>query len=62
MFTLEQCRKIDPELEGLSDEELLQIRDNFYEITQLAFEAWVEKQHGSKNLEWLLSSPEDSLG
>lgn len=58
MLSLEKCRQLDPELEGLSDEELLQIRDNFYEIAQLGFESWLEKQSGSKNLEWLLPSRE----
>lgn len=61
MLSLEQCRKIDPNLEKLSDEEVVLIRENLYEGAQLALESWVKKNSGSKNLEWLLPILEEEI-
>ncbi len=47
MFTLEQCRKIDPGLERLSDEQLVHIRDCLYGLGELAIKDFVSKG-GSK--------------
>jgi len=41
-------RKIDPQLETLSDAEVEELRASFYEIAQLTFDVWWEK-NGSKN-------------
>jgi hypothetical protein len=48
MLTLEQMRKIDPELGHLSDAELEQIRLALYDAVQLAHEVYVGKKYGSK--------------
>ena len=61
MLSVEQCRKIHPPLEELSDEEVILIRENLYEGAQLALEAWVKKNSGSKNLEWLLPKLEEGI-
>ena len=37
MMSLEQCRKIDPSLNNLSDEELTEIRNALYELGNIAF-------------------------
>jgi hypothetical protein len=48
MLTLEDCRKIDPSLRDLTDEQLRQIRASLYDLGQLAFQSWVSKKYGSK--------------
>lgn len=48
MISIQQLRKIDPELDNLSDEEIIQIRDALYELGQLIFEDW-KKSPVSKN-------------
>ncbi len=48
MLTLEQCRKLDPTLDDIPDDELLIIRDKLYELSTLAFEDWWEEKKGSK--------------
>lgn len=49
MLNIEQCRKRDSELSNLTDEEVLEIRDAFYEFGQLAFERWIKEKNVSKN-------------
>jgi len=49
MLTLEKIRKIDPSLASLSDAEVLEIRDQLYELGQLAFSIWWVKKNGSKD-------------
>jgi hypothetical protein len=61
MLSLEQCRKLCPSLVGLSEEEVVKIRDNLYEGAQLALESWAKKKSGSKNLEWLLPKNTESI-
>lgn len=48
MLSLNQLRKIDPELRNLSDDEVLKIRDSFYELGQIIYEDW-GANGGSKN-------------
>lgn len=48
-MTLAQCRKVAPELNQLSDEDLLEMRDLAYEYAELIFDAWQEQKAGSKN-------------
>lgn len=52
MISLEQCRKIDPKLDNLSDEKLTHIRDLLYEFGYLAMETYIEDKSGSKNIEF----------
>lgn len=40
MLTIEQCRKIQPELRDLTDEEVLEVINDMYGIGELAFEKW----------------------
>lgn len=52
MLSLEQCRKIDPSLKELSDEELLQVCDDLYGLGKLALDNFarvMRKNEGSKN-------------
>ena len=39
MLTLEQCRRIDPDLANLPDEELLALRDKLYAVANTAFDS-----------------------
>lgn len=48
MLSLDQLRKIDPDLANLSDEQLTAIRADLYQTTQLAFEVWWLEKSGSK--------------
>lgn len=51
MLTLEQCRRIDPDLANLPDEELLALRDKLYAVANVALDSptvapfahWLEK-------------------
>ena len=50
MLNFEELRKIDPQLSGLSDKELFDVRAKLYELAQLAFDAQEkEKENDSKN-------------
>jgi len=49
MISLDECKKIQPELVDLSDEEVKKIRDLLYGLGQLVFETWNEKKGDSKN-------------
>ena len=49
MISLDECKKIQPELAGLSDEEVTKIRELMYGLGQLVFETWNEKKSDSKN-------------
>jgi hypothetical protein len=48
-MTLAQCRKVAPELNDLSDEALLELRDLAYQFAELLFDAWHQERLGSKN-------------
>jgi hypothetical protein len=39
MLTLEQCRRIDPDLANLPDEELLALRDKLYAVANTALDS-----------------------
>ena len=49
MISLDECRKIQPELADLPDEEVSKIRELMYGLGQLVFETWNEKKSDSKN-------------
>lgn len=49
MLSLEECRKIDPTLNELTDEQVREIRDALYEFGQLAIDLWLDAKGGSKN-------------
>ncbi len=48
MITIDQARKIEPELKNFTDEEILAVLGDMYGLSQLAFEKWIIKR-GSKN-------------
>ncbi len=48
MLSIEQLRKIDSKLTHLSNDEILEIRDSFYDLGQLIFDDWLENGGGSK--------------
>lgn len=47
MLSIEQCRKIEPALAGLPDEEVLAILTDFTALAQLAFDARIVENGGS---------------
>ena len=49
MLSVEQLRKIDPDLAHLSDDEVLRVRNTFYELGQIMYEDWEAQRGGSKN-------------
>jgi hypothetical protein len=49
-FSLEQCRKKFPELNHLSDEELIEARDEIYELAKLTIKLWRKKCGSNKIL------------
>ena len=49
MLSVEQLRKIDPELKHLSDDEVLQVCNTFYALGQIMYEDWEAQRGGSKN-------------
>jgi hypothetical protein len=48
MLTLEQCRRIDPDLANLPDEELLALRDKLYAVANVALDSL--GRHEASNL------------
>lgn len=50
---------MNPELDELTDEELLELRDALYGFAQLGFEAYVSEKYGSKYPVWLFPINED---
>ncbi len=61
MISIEQCRKNCSLLENLSEEEVLDIRENLYGLGYLAIESFLRSKGGSKNLDWLLSNQEKDI-
>ncbi len=49
MLSVEQARIIDPNLNNLSDEEVLTIMRNIYEIGSLAFDKWNQDKRFQKS-------------
>jgi hypothetical protein len=60
MISIEECRKIDPRLEALSDEQVTKIRDMLYQLGQLAFDTWIENS-GSKLLRGISGLKMDNM-
>ena len=52
-FSLERCRAKFPELSALTDQELLEGRDDLYEFAKLALDSWTRKC-GSKKSHWVI--------
>jgi polyhydroxyalkanoate synthesis regulator phasin len=48
MLTLEECRKIDPRLNDLPDEEAKRIIDDLYKLAQLALDDLEKKMLRNK--------------
>lgn len=48
MINLNTLRKIDPEVNELTDEELENTRKEFYEFGEILFDDWYEQKFGSK--------------
>lgn len=48
-LSIQQLRKIDPRLEGLTDVEVEAISNDYYRAVELAFEIWLLKKFGSKD-------------
>jgi hypothetical protein len=48
MLTIRQLKKIDPDLAHLPDDEILEIRNTFYDLGQLIFDDWLENGPVSK--------------
>lgn len=48
MISVKKLRKIDPELKNLSDEEIMKIRDKFYELGEFMSEVWHEEKQVKK--------------
>ena len=48
MISLDECRKLEPDLTKLSDEEVTKIRNLMYGLGQLIYETWDEERSDSK--------------
>ena len=59
MLTLEQCRQIDPELNKISDEELIKIRAALYELGEIIFDDWITERADSKYPTKVLQNPQE---
>ena len=47
-ISLEEIRKLEPALERIPDKELEKIRQQLYDLGQLALECFIERKVGSK--------------
>jgi hypothetical protein len=52
MLSLEEIRKIEPELAAMSDSDLELLRADLYETAQISFDLWREEKTDSKNPVW----------
>ena len=59
MISLDRLRKIDPDTDHLTDDELEKVRQSFYDFGQLIFEDWQEQKFGSKNPVGLLTAGQE---
>ena len=48
VLSIEKLKKYDPTLEELPDEEIIKLREQFYNLGQLIFDDWLESKGGSK--------------
>jgi hypothetical protein len=44
MLSVEQARKIEPDFEYLTDEEILEVLNDMYGFGQLAYEKWIKER------------------
>ncbi len=58
MITIEELKKLEPELADKSDKEVTVIRNLLYQAANLALENFFEDKSGSKNPVGLLTSSE----
>lgn len=52
MLSIEECKKIDPSLADLTDDELRAVRNDLYVLGELALDSYIEKtrkQNPEKN-------------
>ncbi len=61
MLSIDKLKSIDPKLKNLSNKEIEEIRQSFYDFGQLIFEDWHEQKFGSKYLIGLLTPEEKSI-
>ena len=59
MLSIEQLKRIEPELTKLSEEELSELRETLYRMAQFAFDVWWHRKSGSKNPVGLFPSQQD---
>ena len=59
MLTIEECKTIDPSLAGLSDQQIIEIRDALYLAGKLALQHFNDHSV-SKNPNWLMPSTDNS--
>ncbi|MCF7843522.1 hypothetical protein K9M47_01345 [Candidatus Gracilibacteria bacterium] len=60
MLSLEALRKIDtPSTTNLTDDELTELRQSFYDLGQLIFEDWSEEKLSPKNPVGSLTSKQE---
>ena len=50
MLSIEQCRELIDDNHDLSDEEILQLRKELYDMAQLAFEVYFDKKRRGMDL------------
>jgi len=48
-LSLQYLRKIDPQLEGLSEDDAESVCADYYKLAELAFEFWMLRKFGSKD-------------
>lgn len=48
MLSLKELRKIDPDLENVSDAQLRNVRAKLYALGELAFDVWANEKRGPK--------------
>jgi hypothetical protein len=48
MISLDQFKRIDPDLKNLPEEDIERIRIKLYEIGQFAFDEWIKEQNKPK--------------
>ncbi len=51
MLSIEKLRKIDPEVDHLTDEEIIKIRIEFESLGQLIFDDWIDQKREGLNKE-----------
>ena len=49
MLSLDHCREFAPILKGMTDEEVLDVRDRLYQMAEIGLSHWLENRGGSKN-------------